>query len=170
VRRAARLALGAAAAAFAGAILGLAGCGRIFLDGVVGPSDGGTCRKGEVLCDDTCAALDSDPAHCGHCEIACGASEVCTHGACAGACSPGESACGAACVDLASDPAHCGACGHVCSGGSTCKEGECVCPENDDKQSYCDGDCVDTKKSHDHCGGCGKGCESGQECQDGHCQ
>src|SRR5688572_26280055 len=45
-----------------------------------GPStDSGpaVCDKGETDCDGVCADLRSDPTHCGTCEMACAAGEVC---------------------------------------------------------------------------------------------
>lgn len=147
--------------------LGATSCGRIFIDGVVIPNDGGGCRSGELLCGATCAALASDPAHCGECGRACAQGEVCSHGACAGACEADKTACGGACVDTAESNADCGGCGHVCSGGSSCKKGACVCS---DEEEACDGICVDLEKSSAHCGSCGKSCSSGDSCVNGSCK
>lgn len=51
-----------------------------------GPADCvvGTCVcRPESLCDDTCVDFETNPEHCGACEVACGANEVCAEGVCA---------------------------------------------------------------------------------------
>jgi hypothetical protein len=40
------------------------------------------CPPETPLCGDRCANLDTDAAHCGTCEHACGAGEACEDGEC----------------------------------------------------------------------------------------
>src|SRR6266851_6078555 len=84
---------------FVAAPLGAAGCGRLFIDGVVIPKDGGACPSGELLCGATCAAVSKDPASCGACGVLCGPDRVCSLGACVASCVEGLTACAGACVD-----------------------------------------------------------------------
>jgi len=109
---------------------------------------------------------DSDPAHCGRCDNACGENQACEAGSCVLSCPGGQSACDGECVDTSSDVEHCGACGNACFDGQLCVDGACVCP---DGLEACDGECVDTSSHVEHCGACGNACFDGQLCVDGAC-
>ncbi|NOY93578.1 MAG: hypothetical protein GXP55_20530 [Deltaproteobacteria bacterium] len=82
------------------------------------------CDIGELCCSLSCVRPDNDPAHCGGCDVVCGAGEVCSAGSCAPACDPGLSLCAGRCVDLTSDPSHCGRCGGFCTSG-ICVDSSC---------------------------------------------
>src|SRR5262245_56386072 len=105
------------------ALLGVHACGRTMLaDGPLGEQPGGggsgagpLCGAGETFCDGVCVDVDASAQHCGACDVACAAGEVCNLGVCSGSCSPGLADCGGVCVDLESDVAHCGACQIACS-------------------------------------------------------
>ncbi|MBI5486728.1 MAG: hypothetical protein HY905_05310 [Deltaproteobacteria bacterium] len=82
-------------------------------DGVDVPYDG-ACPPGRTRCATGCADLTTDPANCGGCGHACGATEVCNEGSCAGTCGGGRIPCGAECIDPASNREHCGRCDNAC--------------------------------------------------------
>ena len=57
----------------------------------VAPVDlGPTCSPGQTLCAGACVELQRDPLHCGACETACAAGEVCDAGRCALRCPTGQ--------------------------------------------------------------------------------
>jgi hypothetical protein len=74
----------------------------------------------------TCVDLQSDATHCGVCDAACAAEEVCSGGACEG-CPANTTVCGATCADTMTDPSNCGGCGEVCGVGQVCEGGACGC-------------------------------------------
>src|SRR5262249_43091115 len=47
-----------------------------------GGSGGAACGPGVILCGEVCVDSQNDPAHCGSCDVACGAEEVCSEGRC----------------------------------------------------------------------------------------
>lgn len=77
-----------------------------------------------TYCDHACVDLSSDPAHCGSCTAACGASQVCQDSACV-TCSSNLVNCNNKCVDLKATGSNwnCGRCNNVCS---RCINGECM--------------------------------------------
>lgn len=83
------------------------------------------CDLGESPCGTQCVLLGSDASHCGACDVACGATEVCSGGACVARCGDGLTACGRDCVDTTSSPMNCGGCGIVCPTG-ICVDSQCV--------------------------------------------
>jgi hypothetical protein len=114
--------------------------------------------------------MQSDPAHCGRCDLACAAGKACCAGVCVAttggaadcgscgsgpACTGGSKCCGGQCLDLTSDAANCGVCGKSCKSGESC----------------CGGACVDTGSNAQHCGRCGTVCGDGSMagCCDGVC-
>ncbi len=125
------------------------------------------CTKaGEVFCVDKCVDAQSDQAHCGQCNNACGGGLICTTGLCM--CPKQEVLCGALCVDLKSDAGNCGQCGVSCDKAEVCEDGKCLvaCAKS---QTRCGVDCVDTQTDVQHCGGCGKTCLVGQVCNKSAC-
>ncbi|MBW2701598.1 MAG: right-handed parallel beta-helix repeat-containing protein [Deltaproteobacteria bacterium] len=106
--------------------------------------------------------LNSDPAHCGECNWACGQSQVCDLGDCADACGGGRSECHRACVDLSSDMMNCGACDEVCDllqASETCSDGVCVL-------TLCEAGYVDANGNTED--GCELACTAGEEiCDNG---
>ena len=88
-----------------------------------------TCMAPMTECGGACVAVQSDPANCGACGVACAAGQTCAAGVCTGGtevCTPPLRRCGALCVDAQSDPANCGACGRACLAGQTCTAGACA--------------------------------------------
>ena len=143
---------------------GSGGSGGSGGDAAVG-IDGSSCWG--AVCGGECVDVGSSPKHCGGCDQACSAAEVCSLGKCAAACGGGTSACSGACVDLSVDAQHCGACDHACASGQVCSAGACAagCAAG---QTVCAGSCVDTQTSPKHCGACGAGCVLGA-CLGGKC-
>ncbi|HTN88197.1 MAG TPA: hypothetical protein VL242_31170, partial [Sorangium sp.] len=122
--------------------------------------------------------LATDAAHCGSCDIACAAGELCNGaGQCAATCTAGLLACDDTCVDPDTDREHCGAKGD-CSGdsaGAECAAGE-VCNGSGECELSCqsgliacDGTCVDPDTDRDHCGATGDctGASAGVACAAG---
>jgi hypothetical protein len=81
---------------------------------------------GEELCSGTCVNTQVNPSHCGACNVACGAQQVCLSNGCADGCPAPLSECAQTCVDTDSDNANCGSCGNACSMGMGCVDGDCV--------------------------------------------
>jgi hypothetical protein len=130
-----------------GAVL-LGGCGaKIVGDGDAGGVDSGSvdtgagCRTGELLCDGECVLVSESREHCGACDNACEAGEVCSAGTCATSCGGGLTECEGICEDLQTDRANCGECGNACASGQVCVDGACElsCAEG---QEICDGVCI----------------------------
>jgi hypothetical protein len=126
--------------------------------------------NGEVddcqLCSGQYVSYD-DPLHCGSCNNACQADQMCQDRACT--CSdPAQTVCGGTCVDTSTDVGHCGACGVACGPEQQCHDGQCVCP--DAEPDFCPGvGCVDQQSDADHCGACGESCTLARTCQGGDC-
>lgn len=134
--------------------------------GAEGGSGGGVPNGCETCAEATCVDLQSDPAHCGECAIACGPSEVCNQGVCqAGGCGA-LTQCGQACIDTATNSLHCGECDAACGADQQCVGGACTCL---DARAVCGGVCVDTDFDPNHCGGCGQACDAGEGCTAGQC-
>ena len=108
-------------------------------DDTGGPSDaaasdtatgdaGTTCPLYHQLCDGVCVNTNSDPLHCGSCDVTCdqGLGQVCSAGGCATTCLGELVPCDGTCVDLLSDADHCGSCPPACSDGQGCSDGTCV--------------------------------------------
>ncbi len=123
------------------------------------------CPAGESPCADGCVPTETNPDHCGGCNLACGPLQTCAGGACG--CANGLEPCGPDCVDLSTSIAHCGACGVSC-GDRFCFGGGCVddCPA---ATTDCGGACVDLASNVAHCGGCDAPCGAGEMCADGRC-
>ncbi|MBW2463420.1 MAG: hypothetical protein JRH11_17350 [Deltaproteobacteria bacterium] len=93
-----------------------------------GGTDGGAgCDLGEVLCGMECVRIDSDPRHCGGCDMPCDMRDVCSGGACVRVCRAPEEICDGRCFDpgVSNDPDNCGSCGNRCASG-LCTLGSCV--------------------------------------------
>ncbi|WP_434045103.1 MULTISPECIES: cadherin-like beta sandwich domain-containing protein [Sorangium] len=148
-----------------------------------GSTSGGApqCGTGQVLCGDVCVDLATDAAHCGSCDVACAAGELCNGaGECAVACTAGRVACDETCVDPDTDRDHCGATGDcrgdsagvACSAGEICDgSGECALSCQSGLVA-CDGTCIDPDTDRDHCGAtddcrgdkAGVACPAGEIC------
>lgn len=132
-------------------------------------ADASTCAAGLVRCANLCVNPATNPAHCGACNVACTAGQVCVGGSCTrGTCPTGTTSCGSACVVLASDPANCGRCGNVCAANQACVAGtcrvSCTAP-----LVACGSTCVAVASDPANCGRCGNVCASGQACTAGTC-
>jgi len=103
--------------------LPMVGCGS---DRANGNENGnGTCSGSEIDCGGICVDPQSNPSHCGDCNIACAADEVCSGGVCSVDCSAGLTECDQACVDTQTDERHCGGCNAPCDPDETCEAGVC---------------------------------------------
>jgi hypothetical protein len=128
------------------------------------------CQDGLTKCGSECVDLQSDPASCGACGIACGDGVACVAGVCdENSCDPGLVVCAGACVDLGSDPDHCGGCFMACPPGAACNDGHCE-DSCGDGLTNCSGACVDTTSDPANCGGCGEACPPGSACSSSACQ
>ncbi len=104
--------------------LGTGGSGST---GSGGADSGPTCEGSLTLCGEACVDTTSDGAHCGGCNNACPAGQVCSAGACVtGGCPAGQVECNQGCVDTATNALHCGECGAACMAGQTCVGGVCT--------------------------------------------
>lgn len=133
------------------------------------PPDGdgsGNCGNLEA-CGALCVDLQTNRAHCGACDQACGEAETCVEGICE--CAEGARRCEGSCVDTQADMRNCGSCGERCAEGQTCVDGGCV--EACEKGAIvCDGVCVDHLRDDRNCGDCGHTCPEGKSCQAGECK
>ncbi|HMR73688.1 MAG TPA: hypothetical protein PKD61_01205 [Polyangiaceae bacterium] len=121
-----------------------------------------------MVCDGAAVPQD-DPKHCGGCNVACRADQVCVLAACT--CpqqTPFE--CDGKCASFDSDPQNCGACGTSCQSGQACVNGVCSCTDSL-TPDYCSGaGCVDLSTNDENCGACGNACPVGQSCMASTCQ
>ncbi len=142
--------------------------GRVVNDAGAPPDAGPMCPPGFTDCGGTCRDLRSDPASCGMCGHACGASEVCSASACTLVCAMGLTNCDGSCVDTTYSPAHCGMCGHACGMSEVCSASACtlVCGMG---LTNCGGSCVDTSSDASNCGTCGRTCAGGAMCVSSRC-
>jgi hypothetical protein len=132
------------------------------------------CLGGQSDCGGVCRTLSTDPANCGACGTACGASQVCLSGACQ-ACPAGQAKCGTACARIQTDPLNCGACGHECGAGTgtACAGGACACAGGavDCGPAQSPQCRTDTDANPLHCGPtCAPCTRSGELCSSGACQ
>lgn len=168
-----------------------------------GPMCEPTCDTAETCCADpdgtpVCAALRSDPRHCGLCTIdcvashrgdscrasqcACGTSTLgCTGNRQSWCCPPRPGSSSGYCADLDRSAADCGACGVACDlrVSDRCDGGRCMCGDERAEcagtpESVCCADgvdvsCVDTTTEAVHCGGCGIRCAATERCEAGTC-
>ena len=130
--------------------------------------DSSACGAGLSLCGKECVNLDRDPAHCGKCNTACKAGNVCSKGSCKLTCQASLTNCNGTCVNLKSDLQNCGGCGSQCAAGEVCSAGTCTlsCQKG---LSKCGGTCVDVKIDSSNCGACNTACKAGHVCSAGSC-
>ncbi len=109
---------------------------------------------------------DTDRNHCGTCDNACGAGEICDGaGQCALSCQGGLTECDGVCVDTDSDRLHCGDCSTTCDSGEVCSAGSCA-TSCQGALVECGGTCIDPQSDHDYCGASGDctGANAGLTC------
>ncbi len=147
-------------------------------DDVPPPDVGPMCMPGEMVCGGGCVDTQTSTLHCGMCDHACGASEVCRAGSCQPSvtCMTGETLCGGGCVNTATNNSHCGMCNNACAAGQTCTGGTCMTPrmcpmgQTDCAPTAPSPSCVDLASSAMNCGSCGNACMAGETCVMGVCQ
>ena len=91
-----------------------------------GVDTGPACPPDALECAGECVDPQTDPDHCGGCDVICDRGELCSLGGCKTTCDPGTLQCGRSCVDTQSDPNHCGGCDVACGDLEICAAGECV--------------------------------------------
>jgi hypothetical protein len=126
------------------------------------------CGAGLGFCAGQCVGMQTT-AHCGTCENACQAGQVCVDGACSTSCAGTicTGAAGAECVSLIDDRNHCGLCNHACAPSDKCEAGQCVLDCG--ALTACDGACVDVLTDAAHCGSCTTPCAADEACMQGAC-
>lgn len=131
------------------------------------------CPAGQKNCSGTCIDVTSDRLHCGRCDLACDAGQVCRSSTCEhNPCGDGQHECSGACYPD-DDVLHCGPSCTVCPvpaahGTASCVDGQCqlAC---DGGYVPCPGSCVDINSDPDNCGSCGHACTGGQVCVNSNC-
>lgn len=135
------------------------------------------CPVGETFCPTIgCVNLDTDPLHCGKCDIVCPAGQKCQGGGCVCDAVKGEvvekcyfdpkDQSKFYCVNT--DIQNCGKCGNQCRLNEVCVNGQCTCPA---PLSKCDsGECTNKLSDAKNCGTCGAECDAvTQICSLGNC-
>ncbi|QDE98751.1 hypothetical protein [Myxococcus xanthus] len=96
-----------------------------------------TCDSvGVALCGDTCTSIETDPAHCGGCDQACGTAEACEGGVCVARCQIGDQQVASGAVNSANSCEQCEPAtsattwtqrtdGTQCNPGQVCSDGAC---------------------------------------------
>lgn len=136
------------------------------LGACMSPVVGLECRDGYERCGRACYDLESDPQHCGGCNIACGSGEVCSGGQCiAGGGDGGPGADGgpgddASTADASMPPPL----PPRCTGPGSPEN--CVCGIGELK---CGTTCRNVGTDPNHCGDCDNSCGAGGFCIDGVC-
>jgi hypothetical protein len=131
------------------------------------------CPTGQLNCDGTCTDTTADRLHCGRCDVACDAGEVCRNSTCEhNPCGDGQHECSGACYPD-DDVLHCGPSCTACPvppahGSASCVDGACQI-DCDGGFVECPGVCVDLNSDPDNCGACGRDCASTQICQGSNC-
>ena len=127
------------------------------------------CRgRTPTRCGCDCVDLDTDREHCGQCDNACAADEICTAGECE--CFGDTSTdCGGDCVNTDTDREHCGQCDNACDAGEVCSEGACAGECGGATSTACADSCANTDTHRNHCGQCEARCPAAQVCTDGAC-
>ena len=131
------------------------------------------CPTGQANCAGTCTEVTSDRLHCGRCDVACAAGEVCRTSSCEhNPCGDGQHECSGTCYPD-TDVLHCGPSCIACPvpaahGAAACVDDQC---ELDCESGYvqCPGACVDLNSDPDNCGTCGHECTSPQACISSNC-
>ena len=133
---------------------------------------GPMCTGGTTLCGGACVDTQSSTAHCGACDNACPAGQMCASGTCALSCTAPLAVCGTGaamtCVDTTTSAANCGSCGNACpsraNSAPACTASACGLTCNtgfgDCNAVSADGCEVDTRADVAHCGACNNACAS----------
>jgi len=130
---------------------------------------GVTCMLPEIDCGGECVNPNKHPDHCGGCDNACAASEVCLGGTCEADCGD-LTDCDRACVDITIDEDHCGECGNECDAGLVCGYMVCTSDVCAPGEVYCYGNCTSLEGDPFNCGECGNACDPDLEnCMEGEC-
>jgi len=151
----------------------------------------GTCDPTWADCDGDAingceASTDSDPSHCGDCDIVCPAQQSCKAGKCVLECDPGEGDCdnnpNNGCETTFGTENDCAFCGDACdlaNANDSCTAGLCVIDSCDNGFEDCDnvaanGCEADTDSSAATCGACDNACPNGPNgsttCDNGACE
>jgi hypothetical protein len=118
-----------------------------------------------ACCGGRCADLETDPANCGACGVACPGGRRCKNGTCA--CPPEHpDLCEGICTNFGRDPFACGGCGPIyrCP-----KMGPLGLPHCCPGKGIGTGVCTNIWYDGANCGGCGHACPDGESCNDAVC-
>jgi hypothetical protein len=131
------------------------------------------CSGGLVNCDGVCTDTTTDRDHCGRCDLACAAGEICRSSQCEhNPCGDGQHECSGACYPD-DDPLHCGGSCIQCPvpaahGTAACIANRCEL-DCDPGFVQCPGACVDLNTDPRNCGSCGHECLATQICRNSNC-
>ncbi|MBI5478109.1 MAG: hypothetical protein HY906_04595, partial [Deltaproteobacteria bacterium] len=131
------------------------------------------CPTGQLNCDGTCTDPTTDRLHCGRCDVACDAGQICRSSSCEhNPCGDGQHECSGTCYPD-DDALHCGQSCTACPvpavhGTASCVDGRCQI-DCDAGFVECPGACVDLNTDPDNCGTCGWECTSAQVCRSSNC-
>lgn len=135
------------------------------------------CPATQSQCGVECVDTDSDPNHCGECDNACSAGEVCNGaGSCDISCQADLTECDGTCVNTQTDVNHCGGCDAACASGEVCSAGTCAtsCQAG---LLQCGNTCINPEIDLTYCGASGDctganagvTCGTDEACVDGAC-
>jgi hypothetical protein len=132
------------------------------------------CPTAQLNCAGTCTDVATNELHCGRCDVACAAGEVCRNGVCEhNPCGDGQHECSGTCY-ADTDELHCGPSCLACPvpaahGTAACVDGQC---QLDCEGGFvtCPAACVDINNDPENCGSCGHACTSTQACISSNCE
>ncbi len=117
------------------------------------------CSGSKTMCHGICTDLQTDPTHCGSCDIACGDGITCNSGVCTNMCPSGQTFCSNECLNFADlNIEQCGSDGNL-----HCKTGFADCD-----QILANG-CEAALDTTSHCGSCDNACNPSNFCVQGMC-
>jgi hypothetical protein len=131
------------------------------------------CPSSLRNCGGTCSNTVTDRLHCGRCDVACDAGQVCRNSECAhNPCGDAQHECSGTCYPD-TDVLHCGPSCLACPvpaahGTASCVANQC---QIDCEGGFveCPGACVDINNDPDNCGTCGRRCSGSQVCLSSNC-
>ena len=155
-----------------------------------GSSNNDDCPGGQKICGLECVDVNSDPVHCGECDLVCEVNNGvpgCSNGSCSVlSCAYPFSDCDNSyengCETSLATASDCGGCGLVCNGppktNMMCNDGLCQIESCKEGYGHCIGSpedfetlgCETQLNTSEHCGECDHSCLDSEQCIDGACE